>query len=144
MPVRNSKLSLRLLAILAFGAIRLDGFAQEAWTPPAGEAAISLNYENFYVRDHLAQHGEAAELGTVRTNAVLLGVTYGVTDKLAATISLPYAYSHYDGTFPHQLPIDNGDYHGTFVDYRFDDRYNLLRDAVVVTPFASAIVPSHH
>lgn len=116
----------------------------QAWTPPKGEAALGLNYENYYVRDHLFHHGEAAELGEIRTNVLLFDLTYAVTDRLAATASLPYVYSRYDGRNPHSLPADNGDYHGTFADYRLDLRYLVLRDPAVLTPFVAAIIPSHH
>lgn len=120
-----------------------SAFAQ-AWTPPKGEVSLGLSYQNFYVRDHLAQHGEPAELGEIRTNVVLFDLTYAVTDRFAATASLPYVYSRYDGKNPHSLPADNGDYHGTFADYRLDLRYLVLRDPAVVTPFVAAIIPSHH
>lgn len=140
-------LSKRLLRALACVSTVLgpasSSFAQ-AWTPPKGEATLELNYENYYVRDHLFHHGEAAELGEIRTNVLLFDLTYAVTDRLAATASLPYVYSRYDGKSPHSLPADNGDYHGTFADYRLDLRYLVLRDPAVLTPFVAAIIPSHH
>jgi hypothetical protein len=143
----DRRVSKRLLRALAFVSTVLgpasSGFAQ-AWTPPKGEATLDLSYENLYVRDHLAQHGEAAQLGQIRTNVLLFDLTYAVTDRLAATASLPYVYSRYDGKNPHTLPADNGDYHGTFADYRLDLRYLVLRDPAVVTPFVAAIIPSHH
>jgi hypothetical protein len=137
---------LLLVLVAAFSsplALRSHVFAQ-AWTPPKGEASLGLSYQNFYTRDHLFAHGEALELGKIRMNVIFFDLNYGITDRLALSASLPYVYSRYDGSVPHQLPVDNGDYHGTFADYRFDVRYNALKDPAVVTPFAAAIIPSHH
>ena len=137
--VRRACVSVAAFVCLVFPKA---GLAQ-AWLPPRGEAALDLVYQNYYVRDHLVGDGQAFELGSVRTNAILFGLSYGITDRFAASVSLPYVYAHYNGSNPHQLPIDNGDYHGTFADYRFDLRYNLMREPAVVTPFAAAIIPSH-
>lgn len=134
---------LAILAGVALVALASAGKAQ-AWLPPKGEASLDLIYQNYYTRDHLFAQGQALELGTIRTNAILFGVTYGITDRFAVSASLPYVYARYDGNVPHQLPIDNGDYHGTFADYRIDLRYNLFRAPAVLTPFVAAIIPSHH
>jgi hypothetical protein len=40
-------------------------------------------------------------------------------------------------------PIDDGKYHPTFQDFRFDVRYNVTKKGVVLTPFVGSIVPSH-
>jgi hypothetical protein len=116
----------------------------QAWLPPPGEISLDLLYQNYYVRDHLSGESQAQQLGTVRTNAIVFGLTYGITDRFAASATLPYVYSHYNGPLPHDPHVDNGDYHGEFADYRIDLRYNLLRNPALVTPFAAAIIPSHH
>ena len=42
-----------------------------------------------------------------------------------------------------QNPLDDGSYHQTFQDFRFDVRYNLTKRGVVLTPFVGSILPSH-
>src|SRR5438132_13501780 len=102
----RSRFSPVLLAALALPLAPCSrGFAQ-AWTPPTGEASLGLSFQNFYTRDHLAAHGETAELGKIRTDVILFDVNYGITDRLAVTASLPYVYARYDGSAPHQLPAD--------------------------------------
>lgn len=130
---------------IAFFFLASSALAQ-AWLAPKGEAAFGVAYQNIYTRDHLFSEGEVADNGRIRMNMVVLGLTYSFTDRLAASASVPYVSSRYDGTRPHNAPgferIDDGSYHGTFTDFRLDLRYNLLRDPAMVTPFVSAIIPT--
>jgi hypothetical protein len=149
-------------ASLKFGrpAIRSQGFCAgialfffassapaQAWLAPKGEASLGLAYQNVYTRDHLFSEGERRYRGSIRVNTVLLGLTYSFTDRLAAGASVPYVAARYDGTNPNNVPgseiIDDGKYHGNFTDLRLDLRYNLLQEPAMVTPFVSAIVPTH-
>jgi hypothetical protein len=149
-------------ASLKFGrpAIRSQGFCAgialfffassapaQAWLAPKGEASLGLAYQNVYTRDHLFSEGERRYRGSIRVNTVLLGLTYSFTDRLAAGASVPYVAARYDGTNPNNVPgseiIDDGSYHGNFTDLRLDLRYNLLQEPAMVTPFVSAIVPTH-
>jgi hypothetical protein len=78
-------------------------------------------------------------------------MTYGLTDDVAVSIGIPWVASKYNGPFPHPLatdfstpsPLDNGAYHSTFQDFRFDVRYNITKRGMVLTPFVGSIVPSH-
>ncbi len=75
-------------------------------------------------------------------------MTYGVTDRLMVALGLPYLITKYYGTpgqnfFPHTIPIDDGNYHGTFQDYRIDLSYQALNGPVAVVPFVAAVIPSH-
>jgi hypothetical protein len=119
----------------------------QAWLAPKGEASLGLAYQNVYTRDHLFSEGERRYRGSIRVNTVLLGLTYSFTDRLAAGASVPYVAARYDGTNPNNVPgseiIDDGSYHGNFTDLRLDLRYNLLQEPAMVTPFVSAIVPTH-
>jgi hypothetical protein len=118
----------------------------QAWLAPKGEASLGAAYQNIYTRDHLFIEGEKADRGQIRLNMVVLGLTYSVTDRLAAGASVPYVMARYEGRNPHIAPgferIDDGTYHGTFTDLRLDLRYNLVRGPVMVTPFVSAIIPT--
>lgn len=48
------------------------------------------------------------------------------------------------GKFPHQLPIDDGKYHGSIQDLGLTVRYNLRTRPLILTPFISTSFPSHH
>jgi hypothetical protein len=128
-------------------AMASPGSAQ-AWLPPKGEAWFSLSYSNTYVRDHYWSDGNGRghieDNGHIRSNIVLADLGYSVTDRLAVKVNLPYVSSKYNGENAHLLSIDDGSYHGTFQDFRFEARYNAVKEPVVLTPFVAVILPSHH
>jgi len=127
----------------------------QAWLPPKGEGSFSFTYGNTFVRDHLGVDGTPRDTGHMRTSALTMSLGYGITDRLALSADLPYVVSKYMGVNPHRKVaggadtpphwrfIDDGDYHGTFADYRIDLRYQVLKGQAVLTPFAAAIIPSH-
>jgi len=128
----------------------------QAWLPAQGEGTVSLLYQDTGVKYHYFTT-TPYDRGHIEGSTVLADVTYGVTDKFAVTIGIPWVASKYNGLLPHPLasdvlagvsparpnPIDDGTYHSTFQDFRFDVRYNITRKAVVLTPFVGSIVPSH-
>jgi hypothetical protein len=126
----------------------------QAWLPPRGEASFSLGYGNVFVNKHYLGTGDnpgdnvESDYGHIRSQSMAIGLTYGVTDRLAVSFGLPFIVTKYYGTagqnfFPHTIPIDDGDYHGTFQDYRLALAYQALNGPVAVTPFAAAVIPSH-
>jgi len=114
----------------------------QAWTPARGEGTLTVQFQDAFVKYHPFTT-TPIDRGHIRSNGVVLDFTYGLTDKLALTIALPYVAAKYNGLYPHPTGIDNGQYHSTFQDFRFDVRYNLTRKSLVITPFAGTIVPSH-
>lgn len=131
-----------LCAALALSCPAFSLLAQ-AWLAPEGEASFGMAYQNIYTRDHLFQEGQLADNGRIRMNMIVFGLTYSFTDRLAASASVPYVVARYDGKRPHVANVDNGEYHSTFTDLRVDLRYNLWREPAVITPFVSAIIPTH-
>lgn len=132
----------RLLLCAASAFFLASSALAQAWLAPKGEASFGAAYQNIYTRDHLFSEGEKFDGGRIRMNLVVFGLTYSFTDRLAANASIPYASARYDGRAPHVGDIDNGEYHGGFTDLRLDLRYNLLREAAMVTPFVSVIIPT--
>jgi hypothetical protein len=45
--------------------------------------------------------------------------------------------------YPHQLPIDNGDYHGALQDFVWDSG-TTLSSVSPLHPFLAVVFPSHH
>jgi hypothetical protein len=114
----------------------------QAWVPAKGEGEVSLVYQNLYTRDHLDQNGNVLDAGRVRLQGVIQAVDFGLTDKLAVTATMPLFTGKYDGAKPHQLPIDNGNYHGGAQDFRFNLRYSLTERHLNVTPFLGISLPT--
>jgi hypothetical protein len=114
----------------------------QALTPPKGEGYVSLAFEDLFVRDHFLSSGDRIDIGHIRTIGLIQSIEYGVTDHLGASLSLPVIASKYYGPDPHQLPIDDGNYHGSSQDFRIGVQYNVRRRPVILTPFVTVIVPS--
>lgn len=118
-------------------------FAQ-AWVPPAGDGTVAIVYQNQLVRSHLLDDGSRLNAGHINSNSLLLDFAYGVTDKFAINVNVPYIASAYHGGYPHQgSRLDDGRTRGTFQDFRINLRYKTANRDVVLTPFVDLIVPSH-
>jgi hypothetical protein len=125
----------------------------QAFVPAQGEGAVSFLYQDQLFRYHFAGT-QAVDVGPIDARTLLFDVTYGLTDKVAITVGLPVVATRYSGPAPHPLPdfsgpnpIDDGTWHASAQDFRFDVRYNVTRNLfdkkIVVTPFVGSIVPSH-
>jgi hypothetical protein len=87
---------------------------------------------------------ERHDVGTIDSNVFLLDTTYGITDRMAVSVSLPLIMSRYTGDHPHPATVmDDGSWHSTFQDFRFSLRYKAVRGPIVITPFIGSAVPSH-
>ena len=118
----------------------------QAWVPPRGEGQVTITYENLYVRDHFDYTGKRFQAGPIRTNTVLSTFEYGITDKLTLDSQLTHVTSKYEGfvgPVPHGPP-DTGHYHPTFQDVAVGVRYNVTSRHLFVTPFVTAVIPTHH
>jgi hypothetical protein len=120
----------------------------QAWLPPQGEAALTLGYNRMWATTHLDYQGNSVSPGDMIWNNVGLDVSYGVTDRFAVRMGVPFVISKYDGNFPHP-PLagvtaqDDGNYHCRFQDLTSELRFRVTTGSVAVTPFASLIVPTH-
>ena len=126
-----------------FAALLLSGVCfGQAWVPDKGEGEFSVLYQNVYTRDHLDQNSHPVEVGKIRVLALVQGLDFGLTNKLAISAALPLVSGKYDGKFPHALPIDNGNYHGGIGDFRFSLRYQLRTHPLTFTPFLGISFPA--
>ena len=149
--IRRSLVALLSGFLTACSAMPARG---QAWLPPKGEATLALGWGNAFVNKHYlgttAAPGDNVEndFGHIRSQSVEVGLGYGLTDRLAASVAIPYILTKYYGTpgqnfFPHTIAIDDGRYHGTFQDFKINLSYQALRGRVALAPFVSAVIPSH-
>jgi len=145
---------LSALAAVCFATSPAAASAQ-ALLPEAGEGNFTISYQNLFARGHLDLNGDrmAGESGHDPTqgHAMVLEAEFGLSERLAINASLPYIRSRYEGTHPHLVmgvgppqEWDDGEYHGTFQDFRLGVRYNVTRHPFAITPFGEAVIPSHH
>ena len=122
--------------------------AQQAWLPPKGEGSFSLGFSHNFATEHIDYQGNGVSPGDMVWNGIGADLGYGITDRLAARVSLPYMVSKYDGKFPHpgasgHTNLDDGSWHGTFQDFRGEVRFKATRGSLLLTPIAALNVPSH-
>jgi hypothetical protein len=150
----SSRLRSTIAAATFLFACSSDVLAQ-AFLPPAGEGSVTFSYQNLLAIGHLDLNGDRMEGDSghdpTQGHAIVMEADYGLTDRLAVSGSIPFIRSRYEGDHPHVVlgvgPVqewDDGEYHGTFQDFRIGVRYNVLRRPVAVTAFAEMIIPSHH
>ena len=148
--VRIGRVVLAASAILAFAAQSAEA---QAFLPAQGEGAVSFVFQDQLFKYHYVPT-QPVDAGPIYSKSMLFDVTYGVTDKLAVSLALPLVATKYEGDRPHPLrdfsgpnPIDDGTWHTTAQDFRFDIRYNVTRNlwnmGIVLTPFVGSIMPSH-
>jgi hypothetical protein len=127
--------------LAAFSPVPL--YAQ-AWLPSAGEGAVAVVFQDMVVKRHLYSDGSPIEVGEIDSHNMMLDLTYGVTDKVALNVSVPYVSARYTGRNAHPGSVlDDGAFHGTMQDFRINVRYGLKTGGTAIAPFADLIVPSH-
>jgi hypothetical protein len=141
-PNRRHVASAGGVCILALLVCSRDVCAQ-AWVPAQGEGAVAISFQNLDVTRHLASTTRV-DSGHINSVVLLADVTYGLTDKVAVDVALPFVSSKYRGSRPHpNTSIDDGSFHSSFTDVRMSVRYNVTRKGAMLTPYIGAIVPSH-
>jgi hypothetical protein len=106
---------------IVLGSIRV--VSAQAWVPQQGEGSVSLAAQQLNVKKHLAGT-IAKDAGHINTGVLLADVTYGLTDKFAVDLAIPFVVTKYSGTSPHpNTTIDDGTYHNSFTDFRMSVRY---------------------
>jgi hypothetical protein len=127
----------------------------QAFVPPAGDVSVTFSYQNLLAIGHLDLNGDRMEgdsgFDPTQGHGVVMDVEVGLSDRLAISGSIPFIASRYGGTHPHVVggigPVqewDDGEYHGTFQDFRIGVRYNVIRRPIAATPFVEVVLPSHH
>jgi hypothetical protein len=146
-----------LIAVPVVLAASSSTAGAQAWLPAKGEGAVSVVYQDLFDKYHHTPGIGKVDAGPTTSRSMLIDVTYGVTDKLAISFGVPWVAAKYVGTAPHPLTdlsgpvpvffgktkLDDGTYHGTWQDIRFDLRYNLTKKGMVLTPFIGTSAASH-
>lgn len=147
--MRGSRTLVRSTALVALALLGGAGSAlAQAWLPPRGEAALTLGYSRMWATGHHDYTGAFLSPGDMIWNNIGLDVSYGVSDRLAIRVSLPFVISKYDGAFPHP-PLagvtaeDEGDWHSRFQDVTTELRFRVTPGSLAVTPFVGLVVPTH-
>ena len=93
----------RILAGLTVGLLAAASARGQAWLPPKGEAWLTFGYGNIYSAHHyFATASEDPSAGPTRSQTLGVVVGYGITDRFALNVSIPFVTSIYHGGRPHR------------------------------------------
>jgi hypothetical protein len=123
--------------------------------PARGHGSVTLSIHQAEASKRVrpeAFGGGLIDQGDVTLRTATLELDYGLTDRLALDVSLPYRYNRYDGATPHNPAVlqddhgepflDDGDFHGGWGDWGVGLRWLWRTEPFVVTPFVTAHFPA--
>ena len=75
----------------------------QALLPPAGEGNVSVVFQSGLTGGHVNNWGLLVDEESARAHALMWDVEFGVTDRLAVNVSLPFIAAKFRGPFDHAL-----------------------------------------
>lgn len=129
----------------AFLAIAPQAAAQ-AFTAPEGIGSITVAAQVIDNTGHRFTDGFLQAAGQSRSMSLLAELDYGVTDRLSATVGIPYVFAKYTGGLPppSRLPVDACRcWHSSFQDLSLAARYRFGSTTWGITPHVRYVRPSH-
>ena len=133
-----------LLTAVLLGAS--PGAHAQAFTPVRGLFSLTTLYQVVDNTGHRLSDGFMLRDGQSVSMGVLAEGEYGVTDRFAVSLGLPYLGAKYRGVgpTPANLPVDSCRcWHSGFADLFGSVRYRFGGDTLALTPVLGLNVPSH-
>jgi hypothetical protein len=132
-----------LLALAVWPASRA---AAQAFTAPQGVGSVTLAWQYIDNTGHRLSDGYFFARGDSATTSLSLDVDYAATDRLSASVGIPYIFAKYTGALPPPsgLPVDECQcWHAGFGDLSAAVRYRFGGETWALTPVAKLGEPSH-
>ena len=135
----------KILAGLTAGLVLSTIAGAQAWLPPKGEAWLTFGYGNIYSAHHYGtgENPPDPAAGVTRNQTLGLILGYGITDRLAMNVSIPFVDSIYHGTVRvaallKRQPADalrriRGSVGPSVERFRDGERYRVPMPAVLIT-----------
>ena len=136
----------RSIAALVAVLVVPTSAAAQAFTPPPGVGSVTLAWQWIDNTGHILTDGTFLPRGQSVTSSVLAEVDYGITERLAATVAVPYVFARYTGQLPPFSGLERDTcrcWHQSFQDFSIAGRYRLGDDFWALTPQVRVVVPSH-
>lgn len=141
-----------LLGILLGGAVAPPAVGQ-AWVSPQGEGYVGLGYLYAGADWHVNAEGKPQDAGSMYSSTLYLSGGYTPIERLGIWGGVSYVWTRWDRNgllSPKGAPIiahgpnDDERWHDALQDARFEFRYNLLEEPLLVTPLVGIVLPTHH
>jgi hypothetical protein len=138
----------RLRALLSAALLLSAGPRAEAqaFTPDKGLLSLTALYQVVDNTGHRLSDGFMLRDGQSLSMGALFEGEYGVTERFAVSLGLPYIGAKYRGVgpTPANLPVDSCRcWHQGFADFFGSLRYRLGNDVFAFTPILGLNLPSH-
>ena len=120
--------------------------AAQAFTSPQGVGAVTLMWQFVDNTGHRLSDGALRAAGESVTTSALVEMDYGVTDRLSASVSVPYVFAKYTGAMPPPsgLAVDScACWHSALQDLSVAARYRFGDERWAVTPTLKYDGPTH-
>ena len=136
---------LSLAALIAILLVPASTAAQ-AFTPPPRVGSVTFAWQWVDNTGHILTDGTLFRRGQSVTTSVLTEVDYGVTERLAATVAVPFVFARFTGQLPPVSGLERDTcrcWHQSFQDFSIAGRYRLGDDFWALTPQVRVVIPSH-
>ncbi len=128
----------------------------QLYVPSQGSGAVSTTLQVVTDHNHLNSEGDAIAPGRITTNSMVLKLDYGLTDRLAATLTAPFLEKKFRGSGAHNPDpfnedhddrehierLDDGQFHSTWQDWGVGLRYRWREQPLAITSFLNYSWPS--
>ena len=135
-----------LAALIAVQLLPASAAAQ-AFTPPPQVGSFTLSWQWVDNTGHILTDGTLFPRGQSVTTSLLAEVDYGLTERFAATVAVPFVFARYTGGLPPFSGLERDScrcWHQSFQDFSVAGRYRFGDEFWAVTPSARLIIPSHN
>lgn len=140
-----------LTALMPFATAQAQ--SSDAWVPGRGHGSVSVAYQHLYVEWHTLSDGTKGKPGVITNRTVFFNVDYGLTDRLALSVGLPFKSNKFEGSGPHDpddldhdhgnVLLDDGRYHSGWQDLGVALRYQWRNEPWAITPSLTYGAPTH-
>jgi hypothetical protein len=120
--------------------------AAQAFTPPPRVGSVTVAWQWIDNTGHILTDGTFFPRGQSITSSVLAELDYGITERLAATVAVPFVFAKYTGQLPPFSGLERDAcrcWHQSFQDFSIAGRYRLGDEFWALTPQVRVVIPSH-
>jgi hypothetical protein len=134
------------VAALAAVFIVPSSAAAQAFTPPPRVGSVTVAWQWIDNTGHILTDGTFFPRGQSVTSSVLAELDYGVTERLAASVAVPFVFAKYTGQNAPVSGLERDEcrcWHQSFQDLSIAGRYRLGDEFWALTPQVRVVIPSH-
>jgi len=118
----------------------------QAFTPPSRVGSVTFGWQLVDNTGHILTDGTFFPGNNSVTTSLLAEVDYGITDRFAATASVPFVFAKYTGANDPFSGLERDAcrcWHESFQDFAIAGRYRFGDEFWALTPQLRYITPSH-